>query len=408
MAPEGQREALIDALRGAALLGILLVNIQSFAWGITAPSLGMLWDDASGLDRITVYLTSLVFEYKIYPIFCFCFGYGLAIMARRWRRTSLANTGIVARRFRRRLHFMLVMGLIHGSLIWFGDILARYALAGHFLIAYIDQGPRALLRGIKRWGLITLVFIVAGALLSALSAAPPKMSDGEIDEMMRVFDVYARGDYLSTVLPRLYDYLWVLASWLLLFPQAVLIFLMGAFVAQLGWLRDPAKHRRKWRVILSSGLTLGIPISLVFADHAVSWAADPALIAGPATSFALSLAPLLSPAYIAAAALFSISELGQRVIRSIAPLGRLALTNYLMQSIFMFMLLSGVGFGLADQGQFVMAITALGIWSVQLIFSHFYLRRYHQGPAEYCWRLYTYGTYRTHAGAAADNQGHKL
>jgi len=214
----GEREDVIDALRGAALLGILLVNIQSFAWGVSAPSMGVLWDDATVLDSLTIYLTSLFLEYKIYPIFCFCFGYGFAIMAKRWRLASIGDDAVVKQRYQRRLNFMLVLGLSHGSLIWFGDILARYALAGHFLVTYIGKGPRILLRGIKRWGSITVIFTVTGGLLSALSSPPASLTDGEVDEIMKVFDVYARGDYLSTMLPRLYDYMWVLASWLLLFP----------------------------------------------------------------------------------------------------------------------------------------------------------------------------------------------
>ncbi|MFN8984821.1 MAG: DUF418 domain-containing protein, partial [Burkholderiales bacterium] len=141
----GEREDVIDALRGAALLGILLVNIQSFAWGVSAPSMGVLWDDATVLDSLTIYLTSLFLEYKIYPIFCFCFGYGFAIMAKRWRLASIGDDAVVKQRYQRRLNFMLVLGLSHGSLIWFGDILARYALAGHFLVTYIGKGPRILL-----------------------------------------------------------------------------------------------------------------------------------------------------------------------------------------------------------------------------------------------------------------------
>ncbi|MFM7294785.1 MAG: DUF418 domain-containing protein [Burkholderiales bacterium] len=386
----GEREDLIDALRGAALLGILLVNIQSFAWGVAAPSMGVLWDDASVLDSLTVYLTSLFLEYKIYPIFCFCFGYGFAIMARRWRLASTGDDAVVKQRYQRRLNFMLVLGLCHGSLIWFGDILARYALAAHFLLPYIGKGPRVLLSGIKRWAKITAAVTVIGGVLSALSSAPPSLTDAEVEDITRVFDVYAHGDYRSTMLPRLNDYLWVLISWLLLFPQAVLIFLIGALVAQMGWLRAPAKHLKKWRIVLFSSLVAGIPLSLVSANQALDWAADPALIPSGAMSFALALAPLLSPAYIAAAALLTTREFGVRVVRALAPMGRLALTNYLMQSILMFGVLSGAGFGQADQGQFVVALIALGIWAMQLGFSHLYLRYFQQGPAEACWRWYTY------------------
>jgi uncharacterized protein len=73
-------------------------------------------------------------------------------------------------------------------------------------------------------------------------------------------------------------------------------------------------------------------------------------------------------------------------------MGRLALTNYLMQSILMLGILSGAGFSLADQGQFLIALIAVGMWGLQLGLSHLYLRQFQQGPAEYCWRLYTYRT----------------
>jgi uncharacterized protein len=128
--PPNERENIIDALRGFALFGILIVNIQSFAWGVGAPTMGMLWEDATWLDEATIWLTAFIFEYKIYPLFCFCFGYGFAVMAKRWRYAGL-NAIQVKARFNRRLNFMLVLGLFHGIVIWFGDILARYALAAH-------------------------------------------------------------------------------------------------------------------------------------------------------------------------------------------------------------------------------------------------------------------------------------
>ena len=77
------RDDLIDALRGFALFGILAVNIQSFVWGLGSATLGVLYESSSVADELTVFFTALFFEYKFYPIFCFCFNYGFAMQAQR-------------------------------------------------------------------------------------------------------------------------------------------------------------------------------------------------------------------------------------------------------------------------------------------------------------------------------------
>ena len=97
------RAPLIDALRGFALFGILVVNIQSVVWGLSGPSLGTLAADSALTDVASVFFTALLAEYKFYPLFCFCFGYGFAVLARRWR----ARGEDMRVRFSRRLNFML-------------------------------------------------------------------------------------------------------------------------------------------------------------------------------------------------------------------------------------------------------------------------------------------------------------
>lgn len=106
-------------------------------------------------------------------------------------------------------------------------------------------------------------------------------------------------------------------------------------------------------------------------------------------AIALSLAPLLAPAYVAGMALGSLTKVGAIAVRLLAPMGRLALTNYLAQSVLMSVLLAGHGFGWADAGQSSLAGIALAIWLALLLFSHVYLRFRTQGPAEWAWRRHT-------------------
>ena len=385
---DGERHILIDALRGFALFGIVLVNIQGFSWGIGAPSLGMLWDDAGTRDEATVTLTSLLLAHKIYPIFCFCFGYGFAVMAQRWRRAGLDTAGIAAR-YQRRLQFLLAIGLVHGSVIWFGDILAGYALAGFLLTIHLGLGPRSLLKPLRFWGGVLLALGLINV-LAAMSITPRPVTDTEVGEMLDRFMIYSTGGYLDTITTRLGDVAQLLAAWLFLFPHVVFIFLLGAIVAQLGWLKAPKRHIQKWRRIFFCSLALGLPFSIGLAANSVDVASDPTRLPNTWALICLMFAPLLAPAYIAALALGSLTPLGGKLITLLAPMGRMALTNYLMQSVLMSLLLNGYGLSLADRGQFVIALMAIGIFVAQLIFSHVYLRYHAQGPMEAWWRRHTY------------------
>lgn len=384
----GHRCDTIDALRGAALFGILLVNIQGFAWGVSAPSMGLLFQGSPYCDIETVYFTTLFLEHKIYPLFCFCFGYGFAIMAMRWRAGGL-NACAVHQRLTRRLNFMLMLGLAHGFLVWYGDILARYAIAGYFMRSYASLGPRRLLRSMRLWASLTVGFGASLVLISWLFSDTPVPSDA-IERMLAHAHAYSDGSYLDALRARASDYLAVLASWLFLIPQAVLLFLAGAFVARMRWLQDPARHRKPWLRILVWSFCLGVAPSIVAAKFAVASSFDPQTIASGIETAALIAVPLLGPAYVAAFALLASCRPGKVIVRWFAPLGRMALTNYLLQSLAMSILLTGYGFGFAKIGQFALAMMAVGIFAGQMTFSHWYLRYSAQGPMEAIWRRYCY------------------
>jgi uncharacterized protein len=385
-----EREHLIDALRGFALFGILVVNIQSFAWGVGAPTMGVLWLDATWRDEWTIWLTSFIFEFKIYPLFCFCFGYGFAMMAKNWRHQGL-DLEAIRQRFTRRINFMLWLGLFHGVFIWFGDILARYALAAYLLDKHIGKGPRGLLKPLKFWGMVTIVISVFSVVLNTLLANKIGTESTQPTALMiDAFYVYAQGDYFDTIIARLGDYSLVMFSWLFLFPQVIFLFIAGAIVAQLGWLKSPAQHRQKLQRILSASLTIGLPFAIIIANYNLAAANNPSLLPNAIENIALTLSLLLTPAYIAVFALISTTAFGKKIIALLAPLGRMALTNYLLQSLAMFVLLLGVGFSLADVGQFNIALIAIGIYLTQLLASHVYFRFRRVGPMESLWRRYTY------------------
>ena len=383
------RDDLIDALRGFALFGILAVNIQSFVWGLGPATLGVLYESSSVADELTVFFTALFFEYKFYPIFCFCFGYGFAMQARRW-----AARGVDVRsRFTRRMNFLLLLGVLHGTLIWFGDILARYAVTGYILRRHIGRGPRALLEAAKFWLCVVLVttavLAVVGASAMSDDAAPTQNETAQQDSE-RVFTTYTEASYIEATVQRARDFFSISAMYILVLPQVMLFFLLGAIAAQLKWLRYPVRYQFFWWRVFWFGLLVGLPLSIAHAFSQVEVAANPWSPTSMWEVLFASFSPVLACAYVAAFALLRATRCGIALVRLLAPAGRLALTLYISQSVLMVVLLNGFAFGLgATFGQFELFVTALVIYALLLGIAHWMQHFGIPAPLEGIWRRYT-------------------
>lgn len=384
------RDDLIDALRGLALFGILAVNIQSFVWGVGSPSLGVLFENSSVADEIMLFLTALLLEYKFYPIFCFCFGYGFAVQTRRW-----VAHGIDAKaRFTRRMNFMLLMGVLHGVFIWFGDILARYALTGYILRRHIRKGPRSILKASTFWLSVVvatgIAFAVAGGISVNDATESLVQSEAAQSAAEKTFAAYTEAGYIDATIQRAEDFFFVTITYVMVLPQVMLFFLLGALIAQLKWLRYPERHRARWRRIFWIGLLTGLPINIAYAFSQLSTATDPWM---PTSMWAMLLsacAPVLASAYVAAAALAYSTSPGKAIVRLLAPAGRIALTLYITQSVLMMILLNGFGLGLgASLGQAELFATSLAIFAFELLVAHLMQRFAISAPLEALWRRYT-------------------
>jgi uncharacterized protein len=379
------RTPVIDALRGIALFGILAVNIQSFSSGVQIPSLGLLDAASSTADDVTVVATALLFEYKFYPIFCFCFGYGFAIQVRKWVARGQDARGL----FTRRVTFMLLMGILHGALIWFGDILSRYAVTAFILRRYLQSGPRKLIAAARLWFFITLavsVFIASAALSPDVTA---DLKRAVIEEFNATTRTYTHGTWLEITLQRIKDFNTVSLGFIFLIPQVMLLFLLGALTAQMGWLRHPEKWRALWWRVFLVGAAIGIPCNFAFTDRAYRIAINPGISIGFWQELASQATPFLSAMFVAALALSARTMLGRAVIALFAPAGRFALTNYLLQSTVLSFLLYGYGLGLGAQlRQSQLLSLACALYAAQLLASHLYQRMGWQGPMEALWRRF--------------------
>lgn len=389
-----QRVHTIDALRGIALFGILAVNIQSAVWSLGGPTLGQFDEASTFLDRAAVLFTSFFLEYKFYPIFCFCFGYGFAVQARNW----IARGNNPKTLFARRLSAMLVFGIFHGIFLWFGEILTRYAITGFILRHYISQGPRALIKAIKFWSIATAIatFILAALISVGTSSLEDliSMNTTTMNEVAAAKIIYTTGSYIEVTRQRATDFAAITSSFIFLIPQVMVLFLMGALTAQMGWLQPSEGSLEKRRgflmKIFAVCLIAGLPINIAFTMKGWSMTNAFTLDTTFLEMFISTLTPIFAIAYIAGLALISDTPFGKKFIAFFAPAGKLALTNYVFQSVAMTFLLYGYGLGWgARLRQGELLVLAIAIYLFQLAASHWYMRIYRQGPLEWLWRRWT-------------------
>ena len=384
----------IDALRGIALFGILAVNIQSASWSIGGPTLGQFDEMTTTLDRVALLFIAFFLEFKFYPIFCFCFGYGFAVQTRKWMLRG-QDAGAL---FVSRLTFMLLFGIFHGLFLWFGDILARYALTGFILRYYLRDGPRKLIRAIKIWAVLTVVAtLLLGGLISVATISPDELANMNatlMTEIAAAKTIYTGGNYVDVTRQRASDFAAITASFIYIVPQIMLLFLLGALTAQMGWLKVsqqcPRRHHRLLKRIFIFTFVVGLPINIAYTMKAWAIAHSFTIETSMFDLFVSTLAPVFAFAYMAGLALIASTGVGKTQIALFAPAGKIALTNYVFQSLAMSFLLYGYGFGLgARLRQGELLLLAIAIFVCQLALSHLYLRVFRQGPLEWVWRRWT-------------------
>jgi uncharacterized protein len=370
----------VDALRGFALLGILVVNICAFADPYYASALSNP-DYAGSGDHLMRLVISLLFETKFYLLFSFLFGYSFTLQMAAAER---ADAAFAPRMVRRQLA-LLIVGVVHGALLYYGEILSTYALLGLVLLAARSLEPAKACR----WGIGLVVVACSGwMLLGVLQILEGDTSGAASSEPATKLAAFS-GSALDTL--RFHSgHLWntVQALWLLQGPSALAMFFFGYAAGRRQWLVAPYP----WEPHLRRLLCLTLPIGLLGAlIYALSAAYAPG---GGLETFAFGVgqltAPLLSAAYaLLMLALFS-SAVGPSLCQWLAPVGKMALSNYLLQSALLGLLFSGYGAGLINQLEpWLMLPVVLGIFVLQLWLSARWLRTHPYGPMEWLLRAAT-------------------
>lgn len=359
------------------MFGILLVNVWGFVFGYTGYRYGVAETAISVADALAVCFVAFAAEQKFYPIFAFLFGAGLVLAG---RRLPLPDALAFQRR---RLRWLLGCGIVHGSLLWLGDILTAYALAGFWLVSAARQRPRKVLRILRAVVLINLLILATLAMLSLRYDADVGR---QIIDSAAAHLVYSEGSWGAIARARLADYGSNVFALAIFLPRIVLLMLLGILAARLGYLSRPQRHRAFWMRLRRFGLLAGLPLNAWWAMVALGTMRNPAAPPPLAllVTFMIDLAgPLLAAGYVA-------SWMLARPARWLAPVGRMALSNYLAQSLLLMLLLQGFALGLgARLPRAGLVLLCLPIMLAQLLWSHWWLAHHRMGPLEAWWRAYS-------------------
>lgn len=385
------RIALLDIVRGFALPGILLMNIEWFSrWtgelGVGLPA------DLAGPDFVAGWLVVVLVQGKFWLLFALLFGAGFTVMQ---SRTEAAGRPFVWP-YLRRTAMLFALGIAHALLLWVGDILHTYALAALGLLAFRRIEPVG--RGVAGLLMFSLLLLGTGSSAVAYLASPemgngPALVDPAIAmDSLQASAVYASGDYGAVTAQRIADFSHFMPTEWILVLIALSIFLVGSWLLGAGPLSRPQAHRRFHAGMAFVAFPVGLAIS--------AWSASLATGIGPEPTDAEMLvqflgwvsAPLMALGYIGALALLSLrAGTGDWLRHWLAPAGRMALTNYLMASVVCSTLFYGYGFGLFGKvprsGQVVLV---LAITVFQCLVSRWWLARFQYGPLEWLWRAFTW------------------
>ena len=395
-APVDERQRLnhLDVLRGFALLGILLVNFQFFTRPMTSVALGPD-PSLSGLDLIAAGLVAVLAEGKFYALFSMLFGAGFALMLHRAQANDSPFWGL----YLRRIAVLMAFGAAHILLVWPGDILFLYGLLALLMVLLFRRTPTSRL---PKWAVLLLALpaLINGAFAGLIKLA--SLDPETASEISSNFDqqqhnltelvegasaIYQSGGFFDAVGQRLNEYL-MLLSWAPFWVTPMLgFFLLGRWLIASGRLLDVAGHTAFFRTWRNWGLALGLPLAC-----AGYWLMQGQALHIPSPTLALAGVLVGAGAALLAMGYLGLITLNARRLNWLAPAGRMALSNYLLQSLFWTTMLYGYGFGFwGEIPRAAQLPLALLFFAGQVVISHWWLARFRFGPAEWLWRTLTYG-----------------
>ncbi len=380
----------LDEIRGFALLGILIMNIQNFSMVMASYMNPVAQGPADGLNGLTYWYTHLFADMKMMSLFSMLFGAGMLLFIEKAKERRGKSIGL----HHRRMLWLLVFGLIHAYFIWRGDILVVYAVCGVIIYWFKNASPT--------WLIITgvIFFLMLAGIQASLGLFWDVIPEEQLVEVVEMFqpgqetideevaaytgsiaEIQARRTHDSLQMHQsIFGFMWrVLAN--MLFGMA--FFKMGILKGE--------KSRKFYRNFMLIGFAIGFPLIAagIIQNFAHDW--DTRYFFSTGFQFNYFGSIFVAFGYIGLIALWSKSDFLTDLKRRLAAVGRMAFTNYIMQSIICTIIFYGFGFGLFNQiERFPQQLIVLAIWIFQLAISPWWLKRFRFGPLEWLWRTLTY------------------
>jgi len=395
--PTTRRIEAIDVVRGFALLGILGPNMLAFGWpeqaqwspAVIGKSMEMLGTGPAheAANRAGHLIVEFFFFGKMMFLFSMLFGAGAVLFARKFEgEGTTLKTGAVL--WYRRMAWLVVIGLVHGVLFWYGDILVFYALTGMGMIWWVRRWePKSLLAA--GGGIYVLATVL---MVELISLAVWDHDAGKSDLFAGIAEqiVGYQGDWYMVFHQRLEDlsfmYLFVFPAYFVFAGSGMMMIGMG--LMRMGVLSGerPIGFYRKLAIV---GLGLGCTLTAVAIWGSMQLSADASGFLFQSVGQLVGIPMALGYAGV----LILLVKAGRlrRVTHALAAVGRMALTNYLLQTLICTTLFYGYGFGLFARVEYPqMGLIMLGVWGVNIALSLVWLRFFRFGPMEWLWRCLTY------------------
>lgn len=386
MAPvkTSERYVILDALRGFAILGICAANYPEFSlYTFQSKEITDAMPTAD-IDRVLRFILYFLVDGKFYTLFSLLFGIGFSIII-----SNAARKGVNGFRiFYRRMALLTLIGFLHLMFIWSGDILMLYALLGMCL---------PLLRTAAFFLLLPIAVDAVTQVLGVSLSAPA------VREQWRYCDRYGIteenfGYWLrdATSYGDMFKFL-IQGAWVRVqefvdgnrYFKVFGLFVLGFYIGRNRMYADLAARKPLLRHVTTIGLAAGLPLSLLYAWSCMN--GHPLGNAVHTAIYTVSVYPL-GLAYMCGMCLMYLRHNDLAVWRRLAYPGRMALTNYIGQSVIGALLFYGIGLGLgASFGLVQTELVVAGVYLFQTAFSRVWLRFFRFGPLEWIWRMLTYG-----------------
>jgi len=387
-----ERIISLDVLRGFAILGILIMNVQSFSMIMASYINPSAFGDLTGLNRVVWTLSHVLADEKFMSIFSMLFGAGILMIAGRAEDKGLKAWSVHGRRSL----WLVLFGLMHAYLLWYGDILVAYGICGLIVFGFRNARPRRLLIA----GL--LIVSVASLLYLSFGYSMQYWPEDAIVNLMRSWTPDAehiaeeiaayQGGWLGQMSIRVPASISLQTFVFLIWQVWRVTGLMMVGMALLKWgVLSASRSRRFYLTSMLVGFLVGYPLILlgVYRNFAAGWSLEYSMFYGPQLNYWGSI--LVAFGYVSMVMLLVRAARPGIFTRALAATGRMAFTNYIMQTLICTTIFYGHGLGLyARMERKEQILIVFCIWLLQLIVSPIWLKHFRFGPLEWLWRSLTY------------------